>query len=507
MAFLDSVEPLLEHWQTILIASVILLAVYYYGIVPYQALRAACPTGPTPLPLIGHLHDTIKHKGKIHLQIDEYYKKYGHVFSMFMFGSKPCIVISDPEMIKDILVKEFTSFSDRPNFFEQPEPLCSMLTNAKKEKWKRIRNTLTPAFSGLKMKQMVPLMNGCCDNLIKKLGEVADKEESVNIHKFQQCLTMDVIVSAGFGLQVDSQNNPDDPVLKAAQGSMRQTTFQQILLTIISLMPFGMKILEKVPSLWMSNLIPIMNISEGIVRTKRENARSSTKKDMLDLMLAASDDPSVPESKKLTDMEVIAQSIVFFAAGFETSSTTLSFVCHHLATSPEIQDKVQQEIDTVWPDESESLSYDMVQQMPYLDMVISEALRLYPPGFIMARVCTQECVLKGIKIPEGLTAMIPAYSIHRDPSIYPNPDHFDPERFSPSAKQSRDPYTYVPFGHGPHNCIGVRFAQMEMRLVLARILKKYRLEVAPDTKIPPEVLIRATLTCGDVNIRVVSRNK
>lgn len=97
-------------------------------------------------------------------------------------------------------------------------------------------------------------------------------------------------------------------------------------------------------------------------------------------MLAASDDPSVPESKKLSDAEVIAQSIVFLAAGFDTTSTTLSFVCHHLATSPEIQNKVQQEIDNVWPDENQVLSYETVQQLTYLDMVISEALRLYPPG-------------------------------------------------------------------------------------------------------------------------------
>ena len=114
MAFLDYVEPLLEHWQTILIASAILLAVYYLGIAPYQALKAVYPTGPTPLPIIGHLLDTLKHKGKIHLQMDEYYKKYGHVFSMFIFGNTPSIVISDPEMIKDIFVKEFGSFADRP---------------------------------------------------------------------------------------------------------------------------------------------------------------------------------------------------------------------------------------------------------------------------------------------------------------------------------------------------------------------------------------------------------
>lgn len=115
MAFLDYAEPLLEHWQTILIASVILilLVVYFYGIVPYQALKAVYPVGPTPL-FIGHLHDTIKHKGKFHLQMDEYHKKYRDVYAMFIFGVKPSIVISDLEMMKDIFVKEFASFYDRP---------------------------------------------------------------------------------------------------------------------------------------------------------------------------------------------------------------------------------------------------------------------------------------------------------------------------------------------------------------------------------------------------------
>ena len=125
----------------------------------------------------------------------------------------------------------------------------------------------------------------------------------------------------------------------------------------------------------------------------------------------------------------------------------------------------------------------------------------------MVRTCTEECALKGIKIPEGLIIVIPTYSIHRDPSIYPDPDKFDPERFSPAAKQSRNPYAYLPFGHGPHNCIGMRFAQMEMRLVLARMLKKYRLEVAPDTKIPPDVIISSVLSCSGVNVRITSRNK
>ena len=124
---------------------------------------------------------------------------------------------------------------------------------------------------------------------------------------------------------------------------------------------------------------------------------------------------------------------------------------------------------------------------------------------MLSRSCTKSCVIKGIKIPKDSPILIPVYSIHRDPSNYPDPDKFDPERFSPAAKQSRNPYTYMPFGHGPHNCIGMRFAQTEMKLVLARILKKYRLEVAPDTKIPPDVKMKGLLGCTEIKLRVVSR--
>ena len=114
-------------------------------------------------------------------------------------------------------------------------------------------------------------------------------------------------------------------------------------------------------------------------------------------------------------------------------------------------------------------------------------------------------MLKDLKVPKGLSVTIPIYSIHRDPKLWPNPDKFDPERFTPEAKQSRDPYAYMPFGHGPHNCIGMRFAQMEMKLVLARILKKYSFRVAPDTKIPLEVTIKATLVAKEIKLKITKR--
>lgn len=114
--------------------------------------------------------------------------------------------------------------------------------------------------------------------------------------------------------------------------------------------------------------------------------------------------------------------------------------------------------------------------------------------------------MKDLTIPKAGQVVVPIYSIHRDPTIWPDPEKYDPERFSSEVKKSRDPYLYLPFGTGPRNCIGMRFANMELKLVLVRTLKKYKLEVAPDTVIPPRLKTNITLIIdGGVNLRLKSR--
>lgn len=110
------------------------------------------------------------------------------------------------------------------------------------------------------------------------------------------------------------------------------------------------------------------------------------------------------------------------------------------------------------------------------------------------RECTKDCIIKGLKIPKGTIIVIPAYTLHRDPEFYPDPDKFDPERFSAKGKESRDPFSFLGFGYGPRNCIGMRFAQMEMKLVMARLLKRYSFFVAPETQVP--VVLQAMITLG-----------
>ncbi|XP_011706829.1 PREDICTED: probable cytochrome P450 6a13, partial [Wasmannia auropunctata] len=152
--------------------------------------------------------------------------------------------------------------------------------------------------------------------------------------------------------------------------------------------------------------------------------------------------------------EPTAQSYAFFVAGFETSATTATFALYELALHQNIQEKVRKEIDKILMKYG-NLTYDSVNKITYLHKVINETMRKYPPVPILNRICTKEINLPttNIHVPKGTLITIPVLGLHRDPSIYPDPDKFDPERFNADKIEERHPYTYLPFGEGPRNCI------------------------------------------------------
>lgn len=172
----------------------------------------------------------------------------------------------------------------------------------------------------------------------------------------------------------------------------------------------------------------------------------------------------------------MAQSVVFFLAGYETTASTLSFCIHQLAVNPDIQEKLYQEVKTL-VDNGEKLNYNNVMKLPYLDAVISETLRCYPPALALSREASEDYHIPeyNYTIKKGQAISIPIYSIHYNPEYYKNPDKFDPERFMPENRHSIVPYTYLPFGGGPRNCIGMRFALSEIKLGLSQIINKFQI--------------------------------
>jgi cytochrome P450 family 6 len=181
-------------------------------------------------------------------------------------------------------------------------------------------------------------------------------------------------------------------------------------------------------------------------------------------------------SNKLSENEIIAQSLIFFLAGHGVTAATLTFCSFELALNQHIQQTLYNEIKCAVDSNDGNLSYDVLMQLPYLDAVICETLRKYPPNIVLRRETSTEYKLDdyNVTLPKHLTLEINHYSIHHCEQYYPNPEKFIPDRFLPENRHKIVPYSYLPFGLGPRNCVGMRFALMQAKLCLALTVNKYR---------------------------------
>ena len=193
--------------------------------------------------------------------------------------------------------------------------------------------------------------------------------------------------------------------------------------------------------------------------------------------------------KGLTDNEILAQSWLFLLAGYETTSTGITFCFYELALNTDIQQKLYEELQTA-VDSSGQFDCEKLWKLEFLDAVIAETLRLYPPFLRIEREVKSDYQLgdTGITLNAGLLVHISIYAIHHSQEFFPEPEKFDPDRFMPGNKEKIIPYSYLPFAVGPRNCVAMRLAQMEMKVCIAHFVNKFRLSANSKTCVPPKFL-------------------
>ncbi|MEE6521163.1 hypothetical protein FKM82_019239, partial [Ascaphus truei] len=368
-------------------------------------------------------------------------------------------------------------------------PLESALSVAEDEQWKRIRTVLSPAFTSGKLKQMFPIIKHYGDLFIKNVQKKVANKEKLVMKELFGAYTIDVILSTSFSVNVDSINNPDDPFIINSR-KLFSFTFVSPLVILTVLFPFLVPILEKFNVCFVP--AKIMNFFEDAVKRIKEDRKKgchTERVDFLQLMVDSQTADNDPLSeggnhgyKELTDTEIMAQALVFMLAGYETTSTALMFLSYNLATHPDVQCKLQNEIDKYLPNKAPP-TYDALMQMEYCDMVINESLRLFPAAGRIERVCKRTTEINGLTIPGGVVTMIPAYVLHRNPELWPEPEEFQPERFSKENRNAHDPYTFLPFGAGPRNCIGMRFALINMKVAITVLLQNFHLRPCKETPV------------------------
>ncbi|XP_036150399.1 cytochrome P450 4C1-like [Monomorium pharaonis] len=191
---------------------------------------------------------------------------------------------------------------------------------------------------------------------------------------------------------------------------------------------------------------------------------------MLDLLILAS------QEGLLTDSDIREEVDVFIAAAYDTTALAVSYTLSLLAEHKDIQDCVRKEVDAIMQESQGKLTVQSLQNLQYLERCIKETLRLYPSAYFILRVTSEETQLNSYLIPAGTMIHLSIYGVHRDPNYWSNPEIFDPDRFLPENIRNRHPYSYIPFSAGPRNCIGQRFAMLEMKAMLAPLIHNFYLE-------------------------------
>ncbi|XP_059104984.1 cytochrome P450 3A41-like [Peromyscus eremicus] len=364
------------------------------------------------------------------------------------------------------------------------------VVRSKNEEWKRIRSLLTPTFSSGKLKDMFHIIQEYGDVLVKNLSREVEKGKSVTMKDIFGAYSMDVITGTLFGVKVDSLNNPQDPFVRNTRRLFVVDFFNPLAFSE-ALFPFLSRIYNNL-NICMFPSDAISFFKKFIEKTKKDRLETTQEHrvDFLQLMMNSQNSKDMESHKPLSDLEILAQSITFIFAGYETTSTALSFIMYLLAIHPNVQKKLQNEIDAVLPNKAPA-TYEVLVEMEYLDMVVNETMRLYPVGNRINRLSKKDAEINGVFIPKGTVVVIPIYVLHQDPRYWPEPEKFRPERFSKENKDRINPYTYLPFGYGPRNCIGMRFALINMKLAIVKILQNFSLHPCEETEVRQNIFFLA----------------
>ncbi|PSN44032.1 putative cytochrome P450 6a14 [Blattella germanica] len=413
--------------------------------------------------------------------------KFGGIYLL----NRPQLIVRDPDLIRTILVKDFEYFHDHGFIHDETiDPLSGNLFMLEGEKWRNMRTKLSPTFTSGKMKIMFHTMAECGVELADYLKVPAKNQEMFEIKDVMAKYTTDVIASCAFGIKCNCLKNPDAEFRQWGR-RLTELSLGTIVVNILYITVPKIAIKMKIPSMPKDTTAFFRGLVHDTVRYREKNF--ITRKDFLQLLIQLKNQGYVDGPDELTNTtngitmdEMAAQVFVFFVAGFETSSTTMSFCLYELALNHKIQTRLRIEIDTVLAKYDGKVTYEAIQEMTYLDKVISETLRKYPPVSFLARVCTKNYKIPdtNVTIDKDTEIVIPTQALHYDPLYYYDPQKFDPERFNEKVKNKRHNYVYLPFGEGPRLCIGMRFGLMQTKIGLVSLLTNYEFHICHKTVIP-----------------------
>nr|ARE68676.1 cytochrome P450 CYP4BM1 [Epicauta chinensis] len=440
--------------------------------------------GPKWYPIIGTTAEIMK------CSREEFFKAYikrnatyGPFFRGWI-GFIPTVHLMKPEFVEPIL-SSATNITKAFNYRFAFPWLGNGLITASGPKWRQHRKLITPTFHF----KVLDSMNDVFVEKSQILLDIVQQQgtnKPIDIFKLLTLCALDVICETAMGVEINAMKRSDSEYVKAVSGITDVIMYRvfnphlhpdfifnltekgrQHKKYLDILHGFTRKVIEQRKQKLEDDQVDQNDLNdEDILIGKKKRLA------FLDLLLAA----NAKDHTGLTDEELREEVDTFMFAGHDTTTNTVSSTLLTLGNHPEIQSKVHEELDSIFHGEDRPITPQDLSEMQYLERVIKETLRLIPVVPVIARTLDTDVVVNGHVIPAGVTTVIHIYELHRDPEQYPNPERFDPDRFLPEQAKERHPYSFIPFSAGPRNCLGQKFALRSAKMMLATLLRRYKVK-------------------------------
>ena len=434
-------------------------------------MTAVRPPGPKNPPIIGNLvafrSDPLGFLGNAT-------REYGDLV-YFKVARQHMYLVNHPDYVREILVNNQGNFIKSRALQRAKILLGEGLLTSEGQHHLRQRRLVQPAFHRERLAGYAAAMSECT----VRWRERWTADSALDISTEMPRLTLSVVAKTLFSADVQSE---------ASEIGEAMTSVLQMFRLL--LLPFS-EYLDKLP-------LPAIRRFEkararldatiyGLIRERRKSGQDAG--DLLSMLLLAQD-----EGEEMSDEQVRDEALTLFLAGHETTANALTWTWYLLSQHPDVERRLHEEIDTVLGGRAPELGD--LPRLRYVEMVLAEALRLYPPAWAIGRMAKNSFSLGGLEIPAKSICILSPYLVQRDARWFPDPEKFDPERWTPEAREARPKFVYYPFGGGARVCIGERFAWMEGVILMAAIAQRWRLRLEPGQHVEPLPLVTLRVKNG-----------
>ncbi|XP_058448667.1 uncharacterized protein LOC131428638 [Malaya genurostris] len=461
-------------WIILLSFLVVLCVIQYINFQKKYAFAKDIPCAETNYPLIGCGHLFIgKSNVKRFGNMTKLFNRKGKLFK-FWLGPKMVLGTSDPNVLQQILTE--TVWLDKPfpyKFFE----VNYGLFGAKYHVWKGQRKALNSTFNLKVLQSFIPIFINCSKKLVERLDAFSEGA-TISLSEHVKRFALEMVIRTTMGLDISVLEDNDSYVSKVERyfflSSRRILSVHHYLDAVYHCSGLYREYLAL--RNYMDRLI--LRIVDGIatrlknVEQKPVDEDGEFKKPQIFV-----DEMFTNKIKKFTDREIIENVYTMIGAGTDTSATAISYACLLLAFYPDVQQKLYDEVMQVYPSSEPEFTLDSLKKLEYMEMVLKEALRLYPVAPLIGRQNVNDTLVGDLKVPANTMVMIHIYSLHRREDVWgADAAKFDPERFSAARSKDRHPFAFLAFSGGSRNCLGLRYAYISMKIMMVTMVKKFRFQ-------------------------------